>query len=55
LRHTATQEMSRMVLPQNLLLTIWASEAAEWAGPVDGSTAPTTVEYDWIRVCDYSG
>ena len=55
LRHTATEEMSRMVLPQNILLTIWASEAADWAGPVNGSTAPTTVDYDWIRVCDYAG
>ncbi len=55
LLHTATEEMSRMVLPQNILLTIWASEAVDWAGPVDGSTAPTTVEYDWIRVCNYAG
>jgi beta-glucanase (GH16 family) len=54
LLHTATEEMSRMVLPQNILLTIWASEAADWAGPVDGSTVPTTVEYDWIRVCNYA-
>lgn len=53
LRHTATEEMSRMVLPQNILLTIWASDAADWAGPVDATTAPTTAEYDWIRVYDY--
>ena len=55
LLHTATEEMSRMVLPQNVLLTIWASDAAEWAGPVDATTSPTTAEYDWIRVYDYVG
>lgn len=55
LRHKATEEMSRMVLPQNILLTIWASDAAEWAGPVDATTSPTTAEYDWIRVYDYVG
>ncbi len=55
LLHTATEEMSRMVLPQNILLTIWASESAAWAGAVNDDTAPTTVEYDWIRVCTYTG
>jgi beta-glucanase (GH16 family) len=53
LTHTATEEMSRMILPQNILLTIWASDTADWAGPVDATTAPTTAEYDWIRVYDY--
>ncbi len=55
LRHTATEEMSRMTLPQNILLTIWASDAAAWAGPVDETTAPTTAQYDWMRVYDYVG
>lgn len=55
LRHTATEEMSRMVLPQNILLTIWASDAADWAGAVDATTSPTLAEYDWIRVYDYVG
>ncbi len=55
LLHTATEEMARMVLPQNILLTIWASDAAGWAGPVDSSTAPTSAEYDWIRVYRYVG
>ncbi len=53
LSHTATREMARMVLPQNILLTIWASDSSGWAGPVDTSTAPTSVEYDWIRVYRY--
>jgi endo-1,3-1,4-beta-glycanase ExoK len=53
LSHTATEEMQRMVLPQNILLTIWASDAPAWAGPTDETTAPTAVSYDWIRVYDY--
>ncbi|WP_434042964.1 MULTISPECIES: family 16 glycosylhydrolase [Sorangium] len=55
LMHTATEEMERMVLPQNILLTIWASGAPDWAGPVDSSTAPTRAEYDWLRVYRYVG
>ncbi len=55
LMHTATEEMARMVLPQNILLTIWASDSASWAGPVDSTTAPTSAEYDWIRVYRYVG
>lgn len=51
--HTASEEMARMVLPQNILLTIWASDSAAWAGPVDETTAPTAAVYDWIRVYDY--
>jgi len=53
LYHTATEEMQRMVLPQNILLTIWASDAVSWAGPVDETTAPTAASYDWLRVYDY--
>ncbi len=53
LYHTATEEMARLVLPQNILMTIWASDAAGWAGAVDDTTVPTAVEYDWIRVYDY--
>ena len=55
LMHTATEEMARMVLPQNILLTIWASDSTDWAGPVDSATAPTSAEYDWIRVYRYVG
>ncbi|WP_437728326.1 family 16 glycosylhydrolase [Sorangium sp. So ce861] len=55
LMHTATEEMARMVLPQNILLTIWASGSPGWAGPVDSSTAPTRAEYDWLRVYRYVG
>lgn len=51
--HETTEEMSRMVLPQHILLTIWASSAPGWAGPVDETTAPTAAYYDWIRVYNY--
>jgi hypothetical protein len=32
------------------LLTIWASNAAAWAGVIDARTAPTSADYDWIHV-----
>jgi endo-1,3-1,4-beta-glycanase ExoK len=51
--HQAIQEVSRLRLPQNILLTIWASDAASWAGPIDGTTAPTAAEVDWLRVYAY--
>jgi endo-1,3-1,4-beta-glycanase ExoK len=43
-------EIARLKLPQNILLTIWASSAASWAGPILPDTAPTTADYDWVRV-----
>jgi hypothetical protein len=53
--HQPTEEISRLVLPQNILLTIWASDAPGWAGPIDDTTAPTVAEVDWIRVYSYAG
>lgn len=53
--HETTEEMERMVLPQNILLTIWASGSAAWAGAVDETTAPASAEYDWIKVYRYTG
>jgi beta-glucanase (GH16 family) len=52
--HQPTEEISRLVLPQNILLTIWASDAASWAGPIDDTTAPTFAEVDWLRVYSYA-
>jgi endo-1,3-1,4-beta-glycanase ExoK len=51
--HEAIQEVARLRLPQNILLTIWASDAASWAGPIDSTTAPTSAEVDWVRVYSY--
>lgn len=52
--HEPTEEISRLVLPQNILLTIWASDSADWAGPIDETTAPTFAEVDWLRVYSYA-
>jgi hypothetical protein len=38
-------------LPETILLTIWASNAASWAGPLTSSSAPTSADVDWIKVC----
>ncbi|MBC8133565.1 MAG: glycoside hydrolase family 16 protein [Deltaproteobacteria bacterium] len=50
LKHTWSTQIGRLKLPQNILLTIWASSAAGWAGPIEPTTAPTSAQYDWIRV-----
>jgi endo-1,3-1,4-beta-glycanase ExoK len=55
LMYTATEEVSYLTLPQNILMTIWASDAPGWAGPVDDTTSPTSVTYDWIKVYRYIG
>jgi endo-1,3-1,4-beta-glycanase ExoK len=47
---TLTDEAPRMKLPQNVLLTIWASAAEGWAGAIDSSTAPTSAAFDWVRI-----
>lgn len=51
--HVWTTEIDRMRLPQNILLTIWASSSPEWAGAIAPDTAPVTVDYDWLRVYEY--
>jgi beta-glucanase (GH16 family) len=53
-KHTWSQEIGRMKLPQNILLTIWASNSASWAGPIQSSTAPTQADFDWIKVYNYT-
>jgi beta-glucanase (GH16 family) len=50
---TWNQEIARMKLPQNILFTIWASNAPGWAGAIDDTTAPTSAEMDWIKVYDF--
>ena len=53
--HTWDAEIARLRLPMNILLTIWASSAADWAGPIDASSAPVSAEYDWLKVYRYTG
>jgi len=48
-----SSEVSRMKLPQNILLTIWASNAPSWAGAVGSDSAPTTADVDWIKVYSF--
>lgn len=51
---TWTKNIALMDLPQNILLTIWASNSAAWAGPVTGETLGASAVYDWIEVYEYS-
>lgn len=53
--HRWDTEIGRLKLPMNILLTIWASSASDWAGPIDASSAPVTAEYDWLKVYRYTG
>jgi beta-glucanase (GH16 family) len=52
-KRTWSAQIDRLKLPQNILLTIWASSAAGWAGPIQSDSAPTSADYDWIRVYDW--
>lgn len=53
LRHTWTERIDSMGLPQNVLLTIWASSSPDWAGPVNADTAGASAVYDWVEVYEY--
>jgi endo-1,3-1,4-beta-glycanase ExoK len=55
LLRTWTTHISLLKLPLNILLTIWASNSASWAGPLDASSAPTSAEVDWIKVYSWKG
>jgi len=55
LAHTWDTEIARLKRPMNILLTIWASSAADWAGTIDASGAPVAAEYDWLKVYRYTG
>jgi beta-glucanase (GH16 family) len=53
-RFTWTRNIKLMTLPQNVLLTIWASSTASWAGPVTDATSAASATYDWIELYSYS-
>jgi beta-glucanase (GH16 family) len=53
LAHTWDSSIELMTLPQNILLTIWASDSSSWAGPVDDTTSGAHAVYDWIEVYEY--
>lgn len=52
-RATWSSQIARMTLPQHILLTIWASGSADWAGPILPGSAPTQADFDWIKVYDW--
>lgn len=53
LLRTWTSESALLKEPLTILLTIWASDAAGWAGAIDSSTAPTSADIDWIKVYNW--
>jgi beta-glucanase (GH16 family) len=55
LLRTWTSNISLMRLPETILLTIWASSSAAWAGALTSSSAPTSADIDWIRVYSWNG
>jgi len=55
LLRTWTAHIDLLQLPETILLTIWASSAASWAGPITPTSAPTSADVDWIRVYDWNG
>lgn len=50
---TWTKNIDLMDLPQNVLLTIWASNSPTWAGPVTDETSGARASYDWVEVYQY--
>jgi beta-glucanase (GH16 family) len=55
LLRTWSANISRLKLQMNILLTIWASNSASWAGALNTSSAPTSAEVDWIKVYNWKG
>jgi beta-glucanase (GH16 family) len=53
LLYTWTKHIDRLKLPQNVLLTIWASSSVGWAGPVGEDTASAQARYDWVELYTY--
>lgn len=53
-KHEWSEQISLMKLPQNLLLTIWASSSAAWAGALADDAAPTQADFDWVRVYNWT-
>jgi endo-1,3-1,4-beta-glycanase ExoK len=54
LLRTWTTYIDRLNLPETILLTIWASSAASWAGAITPTSAPTSADVDWIKVYSWS-
>jgi beta-glucanase (GH16 family) len=48
------RNIARMVRPQNVLLTIWASSSSGWAGAVTDETSRAVALYDWVELYRYA-
>ena len=48
-----TKHIDLMTLPQNVLLTIWASSSQDWAGPVTDDTGKASAIYDWVELYQF--
>lgn len=47
----ATTDPNRVpTLPQQLMMNIWSSTAANWLGVLDEGALPAEAHYDWVRV-----
>jgi beta-glucanase (GH16 family) len=53
-RHTWSTRIELMGLPQNVLMTIWASSSVDWAGPVNETTGQAAAVYDWLELYRYA-
>jgi endo-1,3-1,4-beta-glycanase ExoK len=51
--HTWSKHIDRLKLPQNVLLTLWASSSTAWAGPIAEDTLSAEARYDWVEFYDY--
>ncbi len=54
LYHRWVDRMDLIGLPQNILMTIWASNITSWAGPITADTVKGEALYDWIEVWRYN-
>jgi endo-1,3-1,4-beta-glycanase ExoK len=50
-----TSNIALLKRPLTVLLTIWASDTASWAGALTATSAPTSADIDWIKVYDWTG
>ena len=48
-----TTHIDLMTLPQNVLMTIWASNSVSWAGAVTEDTGKASAVYDWIELYQF--
>lgn len=53
-QYTWTKHIDLMTLPQNVLLTIWASSSVAWAGAVNAQTSQAVASYDWVELYEYT-